>query len=120
MSLRESFTYLRREERQKQRCPSINDVGLNTYYNRVDGSVLDAERLHLEALAEVSRLVHGPHSCSLVCVDALAQLLSEKNRTPDLKFVLDIYKEMEGAGRSSEIEHSLMVLVGRSFMGWTH
>lgn len=58
----------------------------DTDLNGEDGCVSDEERFDLEGLAEGSSLVHGAHSCCLICIYVLPQLLSaQKNQLAELK-----------------------------------
>lgn len=59
-----------------------------THLNGEDSCVSDQERFDLEGLAEGSSLVHGAHSCCLICIDVLPQLLSEWKNTQPLQLQL--------------------------------
>lgn len=52
-----------------------------TDLNGEHSCISDQERFDLEGLAEGSSLVHGAHSCCLICIDVLPQLLSARKTT---------------------------------------
>ena len=67
------------------------------YLNGEECSVLDDEGLDLEALTEVSSLVHSPQGTGLVCVDTHAQLLSGETQN---KYKFNIFIVLKASNPS--------------------
>lgn len=97
-----------------------------TDLNGEDSCVSHQERLDLEGLAEGSSLVHSTHSCCLIRIDVLPQLLSAQKNTAlklkvlwiqlaELKWVKSVIKvwyleEWSSETQSSSNERGILVV----------